>query len=93
MAVPFESIRIRGEVAVIRLQGEAARLTARKQDRFPLKPGDTLPAGARFRLEAGAVMELRGEHDPAFILSGRERGQIYFLSFLDENELGHRLMK
>ncbi len=91
--VPFESIRIHGEVRVVRLEGEAVRLTARKADRFPLKNGDILSEGSRIWLAGGTRIDLQGERDAAITLVSPAGGRTFFLSYLDENDVGHRMMK
>jgi len=91
--VPFESIRIHDEVRVIRLDGEAVRLTARKTDRFPLKTGDTLTVGSRLWLAGSSRIDLQGEKDGLITLTAPSGGRTFFLSYLDENDVGHRMMK
>ncbi len=92
-AVPFESIRARGPLQVLAVRGTVQRLAAVRSGQQTLHPGDTLPEGSRIRLEPGSAIELEGKRDGRLAFAAPSDSRTIFLHYLDENELGHRLMK
>lgn len=92
-AVPFESIRVRGPLRVIAVRGTVQRLAAVRSGHQPLNAGDTLPEGSRIRLEPGSALELEGEREGRLAFASPSGFRTIFFHYLDENELGHRLMK